>query len=89
VTRARTWSSNRSLEWARHFGALPPKRMIASWSGPDTGTTEYKYAAQELAPNGRLPSVRFVISRPYAIGQPRQTSELLSWIAQKRILPLK
>jgi hypothetical protein len=42
---------------------LPPKRMIASWSGPNTGTTEYKYAAQELAPNGRFPSVRFVISR--------------------------
>jgi len=52
--------------------------MIASWSGPNTGTTEYKYAAQELAPNGRFPSVRFVISRSYATGQPRQMSDLLS-----------
>src|SRR5271166_3986056 len=26
-------------------GALPPKRMVASWSGPHTGPTEYKVAA--------------------------------------------
>ena len=32
MTRARTWSLNRSLEWARRLGASPPKRITASWS---------------------------------------------------------
>ena len=49
---------HRSLEWARYLGALLPKRMIASWSGSPADPTEYKYAAQGIAPNGRLP--RFV-----------------------------
>jgi hypothetical protein len=35
-----------SEECARRPGALPPKRMVASWSGPHTGPTEYKVAAQ-------------------------------------------
>ena len=46
VTRARTWTSNRSLEWARRPGASPSQRMIASWSGPSIGSTEYKRAAE-------------------------------------------
>ena len=40
------------------FGASPPKRMIASWSGPGMGPTEYKGAARVFARNGGLPSVR-------------------------------
>lgn len=55
VTRARTRSSNRPLEWARRLGALPPKRMIASWSGPSTGPTEYKGATRSLACQRRAP----------------------------------
>ena len=35
-----------SEECARRPGALPPKRMVASWSGPHAGPTEYKVAAQ-------------------------------------------
>jgi len=58
VTRARTWSSNRSLEWARRLGASPPKRITASWSGSSVEPTEYKCAARSFAPYGRLPSVR-------------------------------
>ncbi len=58
MTRARTWSSNRSLEWAPRLGSSPPKRMIASWSGSDRGPTEYKGAARSFARNGGLPSVR-------------------------------
>jgi hypothetical protein len=42
-------------EWTRRLGALPPKRMTASWSGsPDP--TEYKLVAHSIAHNGRLPS---------------------------------
>ena len=37
-------------ECARRPGALPPKRMTASWSGPDIGLTEYKVAAPCYAP---------------------------------------
>jgi transposase len=37
-----------SEECARCPGALPPKRMVASWSGPQAGPTEYKVAAQGL-----------------------------------------
>ena len=33
-------------EWARRLGALPPKRMVASWSGSSTDPTGYKDAAQ-------------------------------------------
>ncbi len=46
-------------ECARRPGALPPKRMVASWSGPHAGPTEYKVAAQARARHGGLPSVRF------------------------------
>src|SRR6202167_6407477 len=35
-------------EWARRLGALPPKRMVASWSGSSTDPTGYKDAAQVL-----------------------------------------
>ena len=58
MTRARTWSLSRSLEWARRLGASPPKRMAASWSGSRVGPTEYKVAARSFAPDGGLPSVR-------------------------------
>src|SRR5208337_1548787 len=37
--------------------------MIASWSGSVSGPTEYKYAAQENAPYGRLPSARLLLPK--------------------------
>ncbi len=46
MTRARTRSSSRSLEWARCLGASLLKRMAASWSGPRAGPTEHKGAAR-------------------------------------------
>ena len=46
MTRARTRSSSRSLEWARCLGASLLKRMAASWLGPRTSPTEYKVAAR-------------------------------------------
>jgi hypothetical protein len=58
VTRAGTWSSNRSLEWARRLGASPPKRMIASWSGPSTGQPNTRMQREVSRANGGLPSVR-------------------------------
>ena len=45
-------------ECARRPGALPPKRITASWSGPDMGLTEYKVAAPMLRAQGGLPSDR-------------------------------
>jgi len=44
-------------ECARRPGALPPKRMTASWSGPDVGPTEYKVAAQCYAPKAGSPPI--------------------------------
>ena len=71
----------------------PPSRSLAAEANDcfmiriRYGYTEYKYAVQELAPNGRFSSVRFVISRPYVIGQPWRNCELLSWTAPKRMPP--
>jgi len=59
VTRAGTWSLNRSLEWARRPGASLPKRMSASWSGP-AGPTEYKFVARALRASRRAPLGSFV-----------------------------
>jgi hypothetical protein len=61
VTRARTWSLNRSLEWARRLGASLPKRMTASWSGSCAGPTEYKVAAR---------SSRAMAGSPRIVGRP-------------------
>jgi hypothetical protein len=44
-------------EWARFLGALPPKRMAASWSGSPADPTEYKVAARAIARKARLPSL--------------------------------
>ena len=44
-------------ECARRPGALPPKRMTASWSGPDPGPTEYKVAARCNAPKAGSPPI--------------------------------
>ena len=41
-------------------GASPPMRMTASWSGR-YGPTEYKVVARYFAPDGKLPSDRFVV----------------------------
>ena len=49
-------------EWARRLGALPPKRMVASWSGSSTDPTGYKDAAQVL---------------PATAGSPRMLSECI------------
>jgi len=46
-------------EWARRLGALPPKRMTASWSGSHADPTEYKDVAQCFAPRWRAPLGRF------------------------------
>src|SRR5260221_13566117 len=54
----RNLASMPSGEWARRFGASPPKRMAASWSGSNADPTEYKVAARCFAPNGGLPSGR-------------------------------
>jgi hypothetical protein len=43
--------------------SLAAERMIASWSGSVSGPTEYKYAAQENAPYGRLPSARLLLPK--------------------------
>jgi hypothetical protein len=40
--------------------ASPPMRMTASWSGR-YGPTEYKVVARYFAPDGKLPSDRFVV----------------------------
>jgi hypothetical protein len=44
-------------EWARHLGASPSKRMVASWSGSSLDPTEYKVAARAIARKARLPSL--------------------------------
>src|SRR5260221_13049483 len=54
----RNLASMPSGEWARRFGASPPKRMAASWSGSNADPTEYKVAARCFAPNGGGPSGR-------------------------------
>jgi hypothetical protein len=36
-------------EWTRRLGALPQKRMTASWSGPYMGSTEYKRGSRAIA----------------------------------------
>jgi hypothetical protein len=50
----------RFRDWARRPGASPPMRMTASWSGR-YGPTEYKVVARYFAPDGKLPSDRFVV----------------------------
>src|SRR5271168_1205759 len=44
-------------EWARRLGALPPKRMVASWSGSSTDPTGYKDAAQVLPATAGSPRI--------------------------------
>ena len=36
-------------EWTRRLGALPAKRMTASWSRPYVGSTEYKRGSRAIA----------------------------------------
>ena len=43
-------------EWARRLGALPPKRMIASWSGSSTGSNRIQGRGASVARDGGLPS---------------------------------
>src|SRR5262245_10899664 len=49
-------------EWTRRLGALPPKRMTASWSGsPDP--TEYKLVAHSIAHQWQAPLGSSVVPR--------------------------
>ncbi|GLS36968.1 hypothetical protein GCM10010869_25600 [Mesorhizobium tianshanense] len=57
-----------SGEWARRLGALPPKRMDASWSGSSTDPTEYKVAAHVLRATA---------------GSPRILSNQAGWLKRK------
>jgi hypothetical protein len=53
------------MRMGRRLGALPPKRMIASWSGSHADPTGYKDAARCFAPNfGGLASVRLHSAYP-------------------------
>jgi hypothetical protein len=36
-------------EWTRRLGALPAKRMTASWSRPYVGSTEYKRGSRDCS----------------------------------------
>jgi len=71
VTRAGTWSLNRSLEWARRLGALPPKRMIASWSGPG-GSNRIQGCGAKSRAQWRAPLGSFVISTTASTKSPPQ-----------------
>ncbi len=82
MTRAGTWSLNRSLEWARCLGASPPKRMTASWSGSRVGATEYKVAARSSRAMAGSP--RIVGEQP---GYRGSTAASLNRRAQSRGVP--
>src|SRR5262245_24755437 len=43
------WPSSRGLDWTRRLGALPAKRMSASWSRPYVGSTEYKRGSRDCS----------------------------------------
>ncbi len=53
-----------SEECARRPGALPPKRMVASWSGPQRGSNRIQGCGARFARHGRLPSVRVLAASP-------------------------
>ena len=60
ATRPCTWSSSRGLEWARHLGGSLPMRMTASWFR-SSGIDRIQVCGAKFAPDGELPSDRFVI----------------------------
>ena len=70
MTRARTWSLNRSLEWARRLGASPPKRMTASWSGSRVGPPNTRLR-RDLRALWRAPLGSLAISQATAAQPPR------------------
>ena len=49
-------------KWARRLGALPPKRMVASWSGSSTDPTGYKDAAHVLPATAGSPDLLNVLT---------------------------
>jgi hypothetical protein len=51
-------ASKPSPEWARHLGASPLKRMVASWSGSDIGPNRIQGCGARDAPDSGLPSDR-------------------------------
>src|SRR3954469_19196799 len=63
--RAEAWLSGRSGEWTRRFGASPPMRITASWSG-SSGSAEYKYVARWSAPCGEFPLGRCALNQSQA-----------------------
>ena len=58
------------MRMGRRLGALPPKRMIASWSGSHADPTGYKDAARCFAPNwrARLGSFAFRLIHLTSVG---------------------
>ena len=74
ATRPCTWSSSRDLEWARCSGASPPMRMTASWFR-STPIDRIQVCGANFAPDGELPSFRFVVrSRPIIGAQKRKSA---------------
>ena len=73
-------------ECARRPGALPPKRMTASWSGPDMGLTEYKVAAPCYAPKaGNAAARRMLIEAAWSYRFPARISRYQ--LSQQKRLP--
>src|SRR5919206_455305 len=52
-------------EGPRRFGASPPMRITASWSG-SSGSAEYKYVARWSAPCGEFPLGRCALNQSQA-----------------------
>jgi hypothetical protein len=70
VTRARTWSLSRWLEWARRLGASPPKRMTASWFGSRVGPPNTRLR-RDLRALWRAPLGSLAISQATPAQPPR------------------